>query len=71
MQWVHKGIRFHITFEPMGPLCLAAARSPETGPLVRVRPFSAVGTSQEHALQLLKEQIEREFRKVPDSRTKG
>lgn len=67
MEWEYKGIKFAITTEPMGPLYLAAARSPQKGPVVRVRPFSAIGTSEEKAIQLLKEQIQREFRKVPEA----
>lgn len=66
MDWEHKGLRFTITTEPMGVLCLAAARVPREGLFVRVRPFSAIGKSEEEAIELLKEQIRMEYQTVPD-----
>jgi hypothetical protein len=33
---------------------------------VRVRPFSAIGTDDDEAVALLKDQIRREFESVPD-----
>lgn len=71
MEWEHKGITFQIQTEPMGPLYLASARAPRQGRYVRVRPFSAIGTSEEQAVELLKEQIRFEYRKVPDLKTAG
>ena len=65
MEWDYKGIKFIITTEPQGPFYLAAARAPQRGPFVRIRPFSALGTSEEKAIELVKEQIEREFKAVP------
>ncbi len=69
MDWEHKGIRFTITTESMGPLCLASARTPQEGMFIRIRPFSAIGTSENNAVKLLKEQIKLEFLKIPDSET--
>jgi len=69
MEWEHKGLRFTIDTEPMGVLCLAAARVPREGMFVRVRPFSAIGTSEDEAVTLLKDQIRLEFKSVPDSPT--
>lgn len=66
MDWEHKGLRFEITTEPMGVLCLAAARVPRQGIFVRVRPFSAIGRSEKEALELLKDQIRLEYQAVPD-----
>ena len=66
MDWEHKGLRFTITTEPMGVLCLAAARVPREGMFVRVRPFSAIGKSEEEAVELLKDQILLEYKTVPD-----
>ena len=66
MDWEHKGLRFTITTEPMGVLCLAAARVPREGMFVRVRPFSAIGKSEEEAVELLKDQIRLEYKTVPD-----
>ncbi len=66
MDWEHKGLRFTITTEPMGVLCLAAARVPREGLFVRVRPFSAIGKSEEESIKLLKEQIRMEYQAVPD-----
>ncbi len=62
----HKGLRFTISTEPMGVLCLAAARVPREGLFVRVRPFSAIGRSEEEAVELLKDQIRLEYQTVPD-----
>ena len=67
MDWEHKGLRFTITTEPMGVLCLAAARVPREGLFVRVRPFSAIGKSEEEAVELLKDQIRLEYKTVHDS----
>ena len=67
MDWEHKGLRFTITTEPMGVLCLAAARVPREGLFVRVRPFSAIGKSEDDAIELLKDQIRLEYQTVPDS----
>ncbi len=66
MEWEHKGLRFTITIEPMGELCLAAARVPRAGMFVRVRPFSAIGRSEEEAVDLLKDQIRLEYQTVPE-----
>ncbi|GAB4255303.1 MAG: hypothetical protein Kow00109_30390 [Acidobacteriota bacterium] len=66
MEWDYKGIRFTITTEQAGPFILASARAPKEGPFVRVRPFSALGRSEEEALELLKSQITFEYRRVPD-----
>ncbi len=66
MDWEHKGLRFTITTEPMGALCLASAQVPGEGMFVRVRPFSAIGTNEDEAVMLLKEQIRLEFESVPD-----
>lgn len=66
MEWHHKGIDFTISTEPMGPLVMASAEAPKEGMFVRVRPFSAIGRDQEEAIRLLKEQIEFEYRKVPE-----
>lgn len=65
MEWEHKGIRFSIETEPLGSFVLASARAPQVGPYVRVRPFSALGRSEEEALVMLKEQIRFQYRKVP------
>ncbi len=67
MDWEHKCLHFTINTEPMGPLCLASAHVPREGMFVRVRPFSAIGTSEDQAVTLLKEQIRLEFESVPDS----
>ena len=69
MEWEHIGLRFTIDTEPMGVLCLAAAHVPREGMFVRVRPFSAIGTSEDEAVILLKDQIRLEFKSVPDSPT--
>lgn len=66
MEWEHKGIRFSIEVEPMGPLYLASAKAPKEGIFVRFRPFSAIGTSQEKAIELLKEQVCFEYRSLPE-----
>jgi hypothetical protein len=65
MDWEHKGLRFTITTEPMGALCLASAQVSGEEMFVRVRPFSAIGTDDDEAVALLKEQIRREFESVP------
>jgi hypothetical protein len=69
MDWEHKGLQFTISTEPMGALCLAAARVPREGMFVRVRPFSAIGTNEDEAVTLVKEQIRLEFESVPESPT--
>jgi len=71
MDWEHKGRRFTITTEPMGVLCLAAARVPREGLFVRVRPFSAIGKSEEESIELLKDQIRMEYQAVPDPPADG
>ncbi len=53
----------------MGPLSLASARTQQEGMFIRIRPFSAIGTSENDAVKLLKEQIKLEFLKIPDSET--
>lgn len=65
MQWEHKGIRFDIETEPMGAFVMASARAPRQGMFVRVRPFSALGRDEEQAVELLKQQIELEYRRIP------
>lgn len=67
MDWEYRGLTFEIRIQPMGPLCMASARVPSEGPFVRVRPFSAIGRSEEEALGLLKEQIALEYRKLPEA----
>jgi len=65
MDWEFKGLRFHLKTEALGPFWLASARVPNIGAFVRIRPFSSLGRSEEEALELLKRQIEFEFRKLP------
>jgi hypothetical protein len=67
MRWEHKGIVFTITTQPMGPLVMISAKTPREGMFVRVRPFSAIGRTEEEALELLRSQIRLEFRKVPET----
>ena len=66
MEWEHKGITFAISTEKMGTLVMASARAPMEGAFVRTRPFSAIGKSEEEALDLLKGQIQMEYKKVPE-----
>ncbi len=66
MQWTHKGIEFAITTEDLGPFVLASARVPREGMFVRVRPFSALGRTEDQAISMLKSQIEFEYRRVPE-----
>ena len=66
MSWEHKGITFTITIEEMGALVMASAEAPKEGMFVRVRPFSAIGKSKDEALELLKDQIKLEYRRVPE-----
>lgn len=66
MQWMHKGLTFDIDEQKLGSFVLISARVPPEGQYVRVRPFSALGRSQEEALEMLKDQIRREFRRVPE-----
>ncbi|HLV00275.1 MAG TPA: hypothetical protein VKZ59_03355 [Acidobacteriota bacterium] len=66
MDWEHKGVKFTITIEKAGTFVLASARAPREGIFVRVRPFSALGKSEEEALELLQQQIKMEFRRVPE-----
>jgi hypothetical protein len=66
MRWEHKGIAFSITTQPMGPLVMVSARTSKEGMFVRFRPFSAIGRTEEEALELLKNQIRREYRRVPE-----
>jgi len=65
MEWEHKGIVFTIATETLGPFRMASASVPSEGRFVRIRPFSALGRSEEQALEMLKEQIRMEYRKVP------
>ena len=65
MEWKHKKIAYTISTQRMGDLVMASARVPQEGMFVRVRPFSAIGTDEEQALELLKEQIRMENQKVP------
>lgn len=65
MDWEHKGVKFTITTEKAGSFTMASARTPREGIFVRVRPFSALGKSEEEALELLKQQIKMEFRRLP------
>jgi len=65
MDWEFKGLKFQVKTEALGPFWLASARVPTIGPFVRVRPFSSLGRSEEEALDLLKRQIEFEYRKLP------
>ncbi len=65
MDWEHKGVRFEIELESLGSFVLASARADKAGPVVRIRPFSSLGRSEDEALELLKGQIRLEFRKVP------
>lgn len=65
MEWLYKGMRFKVETEALGPFCLASARAPKLGGFTRMRPFSALGKTEEEALGLLKRQVEFEFRKVP------
>jgi hypothetical protein len=65
MDWEFKGLKFQVKTEALGAFWLASARVPSVGAFVRVRPFSSLGRSEEEALQLLKRQIEFEFRKLP------
>lgn len=65
MEWKHKGISYSITTKQMGPLVMASARAPQKGMFVRVRPYSSIGTDEEQALELLKNQIRMENRSVP------
>jgi hypothetical protein len=65
MEWKHKGITYVISVKQMGSLVMASARAPEKGMFIRVRPYSAIGTDEEEALKLLKEQIRMENRSVP------
>jgi hypothetical protein len=65
MEWKHKGITYTITIKPMGALVMASARAPEDGMFVRVRPYSAIGTDEEQAKELLKKQIRMENESVP------
>ena len=66
MEWEHKGITYKISTEELGALVLASARAPHEGPFVRVRPFSAIGTNKEEAVDLLKKQIKQTYKKVPE-----
>jgi hypothetical protein len=71
MEWQHKGITFTITLKPMGPLVMASAKAPASGMFIRIRPFSAIGRSEEEAVRLLHSQIEMEYRKIPDMSIAG
>lgn len=65
MEWIHKGLHFEIRLERLGLFYLASARAPRVGSFVRIRPFSALGRSDHEAIDLLKVQIEDEFREIP------
>jgi len=65
MEWKHKGITYSITTRKMGPLVIASAEVPDQGMFIRVRPYSAIGTDEEEALELLKKQILMENKSVP------
>ncbi len=69
MDWEHKGIRFTITTEKVGPMVMASARVPKEGMFIRVRPFSAIGRDEPKAIELLKAQIALEMRRVPETRS--
>ena len=58
---------FSIEVEVLGPFFLASASVPKEGLFVRVRPFSALGRSGEAAIEMLKDQIRLEFRRVPET----
>ena len=64
MEWEHKGMRFAVSTRELGPLVLASARVADLGPYVRIRPFSALGTDRDEAIELLKKQIRLEFRRL-------
>ena len=64
MEWEHKGMRFAVSTRELGPLVLASARAADLGPYVRIRPFSALGTDRDEAIELLKKQIRLEFRRL-------
>ena len=66
MTWEHKGITFQLEQESLGSFVMVSARVPSEGPFVRIRPFSALGRSPEEALEMVQDQIRREFRRVPD-----
>lgn len=68
MKWEHKGIEFTIELEPLGPFVMGSARAPKEGMFVRVRPFTALGHSEEEALEMLRNQIRTEFRRLPEVR---
>ncbi len=65
MEWEHKGMRFAVSTQELGPLVLASARVDATGPYIRIRPFSAMGTDRDEAIEFLKKQIRLEFRRLP------
>ena len=53
MTWEHKGITFHLAQESLGSFVMVSARVPSEGPFVRIRPFSALGRSEEEALAMV------------------
>lgn len=65
MKWQHKGFEFEIETRKVGLLYMASTPAQKEGMFVRVRPFSAIGRSEEEALELLKKQIQLEYRKIP------
>ena len=67
MDWNHKGMLFTITTEPLGEFVLASARVPKEGPFVRVRPFSALGRGEEVTVEMLKDQIRTEYKRIPEA----
>ena len=66
MTWEHKGITFHLEQESLGAFVRISARVPPEGLFVRIRPFSALGRSEEEALAMVKDQIRMEFKRVPE-----
>jgi len=67
MTWEHKGITFHLEQEFLGSFVMVSARVPSEGPFVRIRPFSALGRSEEEAIAMVKDQIRMEFKRVPET----
>lgn len=65
MTWDHKGITFRFEQQSLGDFVMISARVPAEGPFIRIRPFTALGRTEEEALNLLKDQIRMEFRRVP------
>ena len=66
MTWDHKGITFQFEQQSLGDFVMISARVPAQGRFVRIRPFTALGRTEEEALTLVKDQIRMEFRRVPE-----